>query len=201
MEPMIKRLSFAALAVSVLFGCGGGGSSPSGPSTPVPAPTPTVGSLAGTVTQNGGGAVAGATVTVLDGANAGRAATTNGSGQYRLDNLTSGNANVAAAANGLETRSGVQVAGETTLNLSLPYTRSGSGNTVFDMPTNIRRVRIFGRWNGTGTSNFIVRIGGSLTVNEILRTTGTYEGIHSTTGGVVEITNSSAITWSFTQVQ
>lgn len=198
---MMKRVFVVALVASVLCGCGGGSGSPTSPSAPVPAATPSVGSLAGTVTQNGGGAVAGATVTILDGANAGRTATTNSSGQYRLDNLTSGNANVAAAANGLESRSGVRVAGETTLNLSLPYTRSGSGNTVFDMPTNITRVRIFGRWNGTNNSNFIVRIRGSLVVNEILRTTGTYEGVHSTTGGVVDITNSSAITWTFTQVQ
>lgn len=198
---MMKRVIVAALLAGVLVGCGGGSSSPASPSAPVPAATPSVGSLAGTVTQNGGGAVAGATVTILDGANAGRTATTNSSGQYRLENLTSGNANVSAAANGLESRSGVRVAGETTLNLSLPYTRSGSGNTVFDMPTNIRRIRIYGRWNGTGTSNFIVRIGGVLTLNEILRTTGTYEGTHSTTGGVTEITNSTAITWTFTQVQ
>lgn len=199
---MNYRLPFGALlVVGILAGCGGGGGGPASPSAPVVAPTPAAGALSGSVTQNGAGAVSGATVRILDGANAGRTATTDGSGQYRIDGLSSGNANVAASANGLEVRAGVAIAGSTTLNLSLPYTRSGSGNTVFDMPTNISRVRIFGRWNGTGTSNFIVRIGGRLTVNEILRTTGTYEGVHATTGGVVEITNSSAIAWTFTEVR
>lgn len=40
------------------------------------------------------------------------------------------------------------------------FTRSGKGNTVFDMPTYIRRVRIQARWDLTQTSNFIVHIGG-----------------------------------------
>jgi len=80
------------------------------------------------------------------------------------------------------------------------WTKSGAGNTVFDMPTYFPRVRIYGRWNGTTTSNFIVYIGGRLVVNEILRYTTTYEGVHLTNGGgVVEIKDSSTITWTFTE--
>lgn len=81
------------------------------------------------------------------------------------------------------------------------WTMSGSGNTVFTMPTYIRRVRIQGTWNRTSTSNFIVRIGGSTVLNEILRDSITYDGIHLTTGGVVEITLSGQIAWAFTEVR
>ena len=80
----------------------------------------------------------------------------------------------------------------------------GAGNTVFTMPSNFSRVRIRGVWSGSSTSNFIVRIGGRLVVNEILREmpNRTYEGIHLPNGGgTVEITNSSSITWRFEEVR
>jgi hypothetical protein len=80
------------------------------------------------------------------------------------------------------------------------FTRSGSGNTVFDMPPGVTRLLIRGRWNGSGTSNFIVSVGGRTAVNEILRQTITYEGIHAVSGTTVEITQSSAITWSFEEI-
>jgi hypothetical protein len=63
-------------------------------------------------------------------------------------------------------------------------------------------VQIYGEWTTAGTSNFIVRIGGRLVVNEILRETRFYTGIHLTNGGgVVEITNSNFIRWTFTEVR
>lgn len=78
------------------------------------------------------------------------------------------------------------------------WTMSGHGNTVFDMPAYINRVRIKGRWNRTQTSNFIVHIGGRSVVNEILRNSITYEGVHLTNGGgVTEIVSSGQITWEF----
>lgn len=78
------------------------------------------------------------------------------------------------------------------------WTRSGAGNTVFDMPTYIPRVRIKGRWNRTQLSNFIVNIGGRNVVNEILRNSITYDGVHLTNGGdVVEIESSAQIAWEF----
>jgi hypothetical protein len=84
-----------------------------------------------------------------------------------------------------------------------PFVQSGFGNSVFTMPTYVSRVRIRGVWNGTGNSNFIVRVGGSLEVNEILRDmpNRTYEGTHLVSGGTVEITNSSGITWTFTELR
>jgi hypothetical protein len=78
---------------------------------------------------------------------------------------------------------------------------TGRGNTVFDMPTYVQRVRIIGVWDGRDTSNFIVRVAGRGVVNEILRTTGRYEGLHLVSGGVVEIVSSNNIDWEFRQEQ
>ncbi len=82
------------------------------------------------------------------------------------------------------------------------WSKSGVGDSVFDMPTYVSRVRVIGTYTGF-SSNFIVEVGGSLLVNELLGTgwgTTTYDGTLLTTGGVVEITSSSGVSWSFTQV-
>jgi hypothetical protein len=82
------------------------------------------------------------------------------------------------------------------------FVQTGSGNAVFDMPTRVDRVRIQAVWNQTNTSNFIVTIGGVLTVNAVLRDSITYDGTHLTNGGVVAITNSQNISsWTFTEVR
>lgn len=81
------------------------------------------------------------------------------------------------------------------------WTLSGHGNQVFDVPTRVQRVRIQGTWNRQGLSNFAVRIGGRLLVNEILRETITYDGTHVTTGGVGETVSSTNIDWIFTEVR
>ena len=177
---------------------------PSGPSGGPPAPT--------TVTLNGsvtwpGGRVAGARITILDGPNAGRTATANSNGDYSFDStLTAGNANVSATATGYEERrqgvtltNGVNVVNFTTRTL-LPWSISGAGNTVFDMPRYFDRVRIRGEWNFRGTSNFAVRISGRLVVNAILRNNPIYEGIHLTNGGgVTEVIISDNVRWVFTE--
>jgi hypothetical protein len=81
---------------------------------------------------------------------------------------------------------------------------NGVGNVVFDMPTDVRRVRIIGTYDASG-SNFIVWVADRLVVNEIIGTGRQggprYEGVHGVTGGVVRIENSSDVTWSFQQVQ
>jgi len=180
---------------------------PSPTPTPTPTPTPSTVSLSGTVSAQAGGRVAGATVRFLDGANAGRSVTANGNGEYRFDGVTRGDANLGAAAPGYEeNRRGIFVDNNTlsfTLRTIEPWRQTGGGNSVFTMPSYFDRVRIRGTWNGSSTSNFIVRIGGSLVVNEILRDMPgrTYEGVHLTRGGgTVEITNSGNVTvWSFTE--
>ncbi len=167
-------------------------------------------SLVGAVSALAGGRLPGVSIRILDGPNAGAFMLTNAVGDYRFDGLTPGSANVSASAAGYEEQvKAVSINGTNTLNFILrsttPWSRSGSGDMVFDMPTYISRVRIVGTYTGYG-SNFIVRIAGALVVNEILGTTsigiGTrYDGTHLTSGGVVAITNSSGVSWSFTEVR
>ncbi len=198
------------VAASIVGTVACGSATPSAPTTPTPTPTstPTLVALTGTVSAVGGARLAGATVRIGDGVNAGRSATTSNIGEYRLDNLTAGNANVSAAASGYEEKvGGVYINGANTLNFTLrtaaPWSRSGTGNTVFDMPTYITRVRIIGTYTAGG-SNFIVYIGGRLIVNDIIGTrwpSTVSDGMYVTTGGVVQITNSTGVVWSFTETR
>ena len=106
----------------------------------------------------------------------------------------------------MATSRGITLTSDTTSNFTLLpsalWTQSGTGNTVFTMPSYFARVRIIGIYNQY-SSNFIIRIGGRLVVNELLGTgwsTTTYDGVHLTNGGgVVEITNSSGVAWSLTE--
>jgi hypothetical protein len=71
-------------------------------------------------------------VTFVDSPNLGRSATTNSNGEYRFENVTSGNANLSAVASGfIERRGGVFVNGTNTLNFTLepagPQTAFGPG--------------------------------------------------------------------------
>lgn len=85
------------------------------------------------------------------------------------------------------------------------FTRTGTGANVFDMPTNVTRVRIVGDYSGS-CENFIIRIAGKGVVNEILGSCSIgigshFDGTFLTTGGVVEVLNSNGISWSFTEVR
>jgi hypothetical protein len=84
------------------------------------------------------------------------------------------------------------------------FRRNGVGDSVFDMPTDVARVRVVGIYSGS-SSNFIVRIGGRLIVNELLGifwNQTRYDGTLLTGGGgVVAITNSSGVSWSFEEVR
>lgn len=84
------------------------------------------------------------------------------------------------------------------------FTATGSGDTVFDMPTTVTRIHITGDYPGN-SSNFIVHIGGIGIVNELLGTSWPdgphFEGTYVTKGGVVEIIHSTGVTWSFTEVR
>jgi hypothetical protein len=99
---------------------------------PMPPPGPAQVALTGTVTASDAGRLSGATVTFLDGPNAGRSTTTNSNGEYRFDSVTEGNANVAAIAPRYqEARLGVLVNGTNTLHFTLlrggPLTEFGPG--------------------------------------------------------------------------
>ncbi len=108
---------------------------------------------------------------------------------------------------------GDQTSGSNTLNVSgtginnTPlFTKSGSGANVFDLPTTIKRIRIFGDYSGR-CENFIVHIAGRSVVNEILGSCSVatsashFDGTFVTTGGVVEVTNSSGISWTLVEVR
>jgi len=164
-------------------------------------------SLTGIVRSSANNAgIPNATVTIRDCANPGRSATTNGGGSYRIDGLTASNCNVTATAPGYTERTlGVRVDGATSLDFVLlppPFSRSGTGDTVFDLPTSVTRVRINATYTGF-SSNFVVKIAGRLIVNELLGRawpSTTFDGTYLTSGGVVEITISSGVSWTFTQV-
>ena len=87
------------------------------------------------------------------------------------------------------------------------WTATGVGDSVFDMPTYVQRVRVQGT-PGSSCQNFIVRIGGrSSIINVILGTCSvadarTLDSTYLTGGGgVVSITSSSGVSWTFTQTQ
>lgn len=206
---MIRAACLLVLSV-LLVSCS---DSPTAPSNEPPPnnnpPAQTLYTLTGIVSSAASGPIGGATVTISDGPNAGKTTTTAGDGRYTLTDLTFAGFSVSVSAanhdgqsRGIALNAAVTTA---TANFSLLpsalWSFSGAGNSVFDMPTYIRRVRIQGVWNRTQTSNFIVRIAGSLVVNEILRNSITYDGVHLTNGGVVSITNSGQIAWTFTEVR
>jgi hypothetical protein len=185
-----------------------GGNSSGSPTNPTPTPqTPTVVSLTGTVSAITGGGIVGATVRIGDGANAGKTTQTTAGGSYRFDGLTASDANISASAAGYEERAaGVYINGTNTLNFTLrppTFTRSGVGDTVFDMPTYVSRIRIQAQYAGF-SENFIVHVGGRHIVNELLGTgwgPTTFDGTYVTTGGVTEILHSTRVSWWFTEVR
>jgi hypothetical protein len=128
----MKRMSMLAVCAAFIA-CGGNGGTPTQPNNPPPPPTPQTFALSGRVTESGGSfAISEATVRFEDGSNAGRFATTDGSGNYRIDNLQRGGFTVSASANGYTSRSqGVDITADRTLNFSLepsgPRTRFGAG--------------------------------------------------------------------------
>lgn len=197
----IAALAFVLACVS----CGGNRGTPTQPTPDPSPPVPSIVSLTGVIAATpGSGRVSGATVRIGDGPNAGRSVTSNNTGEYRFDQLMPGNANVFASAAGFEENGGgVFINGTNTLNLTLTrhlWARTGARNDVFDMPTWVSRVRIYGRWDGRGTSNFAVLVGGRLVVNAILRDRNPYDGVHLVTGGITEIRSSDNIVeWRFTE--
>ena len=160
--------------------------------------------LQGTVTSTSGTAIPNATVRVSDGVNAGRSATTSSNGSYSLTGLsTSGFTLSASATNFVSVGKPVTLTSSQTVDFQLTptplFTRSGIGDTVFDVPTTVTRLRIDATYTGS-CQNFIVRISTTVTslVNVIIGTcsvadtrspfSGTY-AINN--GGTVSITSST----------
>lgn len=220
---MKRLIAFAALLTISVLGCNKstptspspptGGNPPPATTTTVPAtttvpPAPTTFTVAGVLRDaNSQAPIGGGNVRVQAGTGLNNSSGTDGNGYYSIPGV-SGAIVLAFSAPNYDPRSQtVQINGNTNFDFTLtrtapPWTMSGQGNAVFTMPSNFTRVRIQGEWNRTQTSNFIVRIGGRLVVNEILRDSITYDGTHLTNGGgTTEITNSNAIRWTFTEVR
>lgn len=122
----MKHALAVVVAASCFSACGG-----SSPAAPAPPPAPTAVRLTGTVSFPAGDQVAEAIITVLDGPNAGRSASTNRVGDYVLDGLTPGNANLSANATIYdEVRRGVLVNGSNTLNFTFSIPACRTNNTA-----------------------------------------------------------------------
>lgn len=207
----MKRL---ILACAVVVSACGGSKNPTAPTTTTPAaaPTPTTYTLSGTVTSTSGGPISGATVRISDGANAGKSTTTAANGSYGLTGLAVSGFSVGASATNYNALGkSVTLTSSQTVDFALTptplWTASGIGDSVFDMPTTVARVRIQAAPT-TSCQNFIVRVGGRASiVNVILGSCSvadarTLDSTYLTGGGgVVSITSSTGVQWTFTEVR
>lgn len=188
---------------------------------PTPPPVPTLVTLMGTVTERGAGPLSGAHIEIRDGPDDGKTVITDGAGRYLMPSLHAATITVRAWKSGYtNTDQRVTLTGTTTTaNFSVPksgppppppppaqpFTRSGSGANVFDIPSSVTRIRIDGSYGGS-CENFVVWIAGDLKVNEILGTCSiasgtTFSGTYAIHGGTAEVQNSTGISWKFTQVK
>lgn len=218
---MKTLLRFTGLLICLLsLACGS--SSPAAPSssstststTTTTAPPATTFTLSGTITSAAGGGLNGATITIADGPNAGKATQTSAAGAYSFSGLTQSGFTVTISASGfVSVVRAITLTTNTTLTLSLlpaqVFTASGTGDNVFTIPTYVTRVRVDATYVGN-CQNFIVRISSSVTslINIIIGTcsvadtrspfSGTY-AINS--GGTVTITSSTGVNWTFTELR
>jgi hypothetical protein len=203
----MKRL--IVLVALFAAGCGSSSTAPTAPPVVTP-PVAQTFTLNGTVTSTTGGPVSGALVRVVDGANAGKSTTTTSGGAYSLAGLAVAGQTVnASATNYVATSKGVSTTSNQTLDFQLAptpiFTQSGVGDNVFSIPSTVSKVRIQGT-PSTACQNFVVKINGSLVVNVILGTcsvadTKTHDGTYLISGGTVQITISSGVSWNFTEVR
>jgi hypothetical protein len=151
----------------------------------------------------------GARITVTDGPNAGKSATVDGAGNYAITGLQSSGFTARAAAKWHNEQSKPVTLNNSnqTLDFQLSatplFSRSGTGDTVFDMPTTVERVKITAHLGKEG-QNFIVHIAGDHVVNELVGPwydQVDFSGTYVTNGGVVEILSSSGVKWTFTEVR
>lgn len=210
MRAVIRRASWIVPILMLVAACSDGPTptSPTPPTTTPPStpPAPTLATVHGVITDAHTSApVVGASVTIRGGNYDGRRTTTDGNGYFSLPQV-SGTFRLIGQRDGYNegSRDVTMGPGDTRADFQMvPFWRhAGQGNTVFDMPPYVTRVQIVGEWLRRDTSNFIVRLNGRTIVNEILRESITYSGVHLVSGGgVVEIVSSSNIRWSFQQVQ
>lgn len=86
---------------------------------------------------------------------------------------------------------------------STAFTKTGTGDTTFDIPTTVTKVHVTASYDGT-TANFIVGIAGKNVINEVIGSDEkptSYDGTLTITGGTVVITRANGVKWSFTEVK
>lgn len=117
----MKKVLIVVAVLVLASACGGGSSTPTSP-PPIP-PAPTTANLSGRVTETApttSTAVAGATLTVSDGSNAGKSATTDSGGNYSFTGLNRGGFTMSIAAGGYNsTGFPVDLTGDLTRNFNL----------------------------------------------------------------------------------
>jgi hypothetical protein len=176
---MLNR-TFAAVLLFTLAACGGGNDGGGSPTGPTPTTATRIITITGDLTFGPVSVGASAnrsmriansgtdtlTVTGMTGPNGYTASWTSGAIP------PGGSQDVAVRFSPTEPRSydgrltvnGNHTSGINTISLfgngdAPPWTMSGTGNTVFDMPTRVSRVKITGTYTGF-SSNFIIRVGG-----------------------------------------
>jgi hypothetical protein len=85
-----------------------------------------------------------------------------------------------------------------------PWTRNGIGDEVFDRPASVDQVLVMGSYSGS-SSNFVVRCGDDVVVNELLGTAWQsmqYSGTHLLEAGCnpIQIEGSTGVEWSVAEV-
>ena len=129
--------------------------------------------------------------------------------KWRVDAVAAGTATISASYEGERVQHDLRIT-----EPLRPWTRSGTGANILDLPTRITRIRIEGEYNGRG-ENFVVWCGsagdrGGLLVNEIIGTGSStrYSGVHSARrsyGGrgdpcrELQIEHSNGVRWTITE--
>jgi hypothetical protein len=83
------------------------------------------------------------------------------------------------------------------------FSRAGTGNDVFTVPSQVKLAHITGQFAGS-SSNFIIWIDNDLVVNELLGTfweQTSYAGTHAVRNGQARVEDSTGVTWTFTEVR
>lgn len=204
----MTRLALLLALLLSFSACGGRDSSPISPGSTNSSPTQTLLSLNGIVTSSGVG-VAGAAVTIMDSVNQGQGRTTDAAGNYSFTNLTPTLFTLQASAPGHtpQNKSVNLTTANQTVSFALVkpnpiFLQTGIGDIVFTMPAYVQHVRIQASYSGK-SSLFAVYIDESLFLTSYLGTdwdSTPFDVTYPTSGGVVEIRNSSGVSWVFTEV-
>ena len=197
---MLRVRTLPILVLTVLAAACGSSSStttPSGTGTNTGGGTTSTFTLSGTITSAAGGGIAGATVAVADGANAGKQATTDSSGNYSIANLTQSGFTVTITANGFVQQSKpVTVTGNTTLSVTLlpsaVFSVTGVGNNTITVPSYVTQLHIVGNYV-LASGNFVVWVGPTGVDCDTVSNANCHQLVNTPMGIVVGKVNSDGV--------